>query len=145
MLSGCPFILLQAKVCLFFCLVNFQNALYLLLSQTVFINSLLTMWVQNHLRVNFINLSHRLNVREVHHGRGVNEDINSRKTDTTSSSSVPRPRHSNIRFAVSESTRPGINVVRTNVNGTTTSKVILEDNEGESEAKDQLKRTDGEV
>ena len=46
---------------------------------------------------------------------------------------------------MSESTRPGINVVRTNVNGTTTSKVILEDNEGESEAKDQLKRTDGEV
>jgi len=102
---------------------------FYLVASKIFINSLLTM----------------LNVREVHHGRGVNEDINSRKTDTTSSSSTPRPRlHSNIRFAVSESTRPGINVVRTNINGTTTSKVILEDNE-EKEANDQLKRIDSKV
>ena len=59
---------------------------------------------------------------------------------------MPRPRQrSTIRFAVAaESTRPGINVVRTNVNGTTTSKVILEDNE-ENEAKDHRKRTDSKV
>jgi len=98
-----------------------------LVASKVFINSLLT----------------TLNVREVHHGRGVNEDINSRKTESTSSSSIPHLR-SNIRFAVAESTRPGINVVRTNINGTTTSKVVLEDNE-DSEANDHRKRTDSKV
>jgi len=79
-----------------------------------------------------------LNVREVHHGQGVNGDINSRKTDTTSSSSIPHLR-SSIRFAGAES-KPGINI-RTNVNGTSTSKVILEDNE----ANDYHKRTDIKV
>ena len=50
-------------------------------------------------RANPINLPHRLNVREIHQGQGVNEEDDiSGITDTASSSSVPRL-HSNIRFA----------------------------------------------
>lgn len=57
---------------------------------------------------------------------------------------MPGPRlHSNIRFAAPES-KPGISVVRTNINGTTTSKVILEDTEI-NEADDHRKRTDSQV
>ena len=139
-----PFHLVASRGLTFFCLVNYQKS-YICCSRQY---SLTVSWprrFKNHLRINSIDSLHRLNIREVHRGQGVNEDINSRKTDTTSSSSIPHPRlHSNIRFAVSETSRPGINVVRTEVNGTTTSKVILEENE-ENEANDQLKRTDSKV
>ena len=140
-----PFHLVASKGLSFFCLVNYQKASYLLLPNSIHQQSLDHVGSKNSHQSNYINLHHRLNVREAHHGRGVNEDINSRKTDTTSSSSV-QPRHrSNIRFAVAaESTKPGINVVRTNINGTTTSKVILEDNEA-NEANDHRKRADSKA
>ncbi|KAF8809559.1 hypothetical protein BYT27DRAFT_7187875 [Phlegmacium glaucopus] len=84
-----------------------------LVASRAFINSLLAM----------------LNARKVHQGRGVNEeDITSRKTATTSSSSVSRI-SSNIRFAVAES-KSGITaqVKGANDNGTT-SRPFLHDEE----------------
>lgn len=72
---------------------------------------------------------YRLNVRQVHQGQGVNGDISSRKTDTTSSSSIPEPHpiNSNIRFAAAES-KPGIDI-RTNsdANDTTNNNKLILD------------------